>query len=125
MRVWGAVLVSLAIASTAAGIEPQRVAAVDQSLSTSAPPLIDFPAIAVDQTRGISSNVVEPDYPIPPDETGGSSATDPCKSGKRYHDQRCLKDTNYYYCTSANAIGRQCGMYLEGTNSQICKTCIN
>ena len=126
MRFLAVIFASLMIASTAAAGEPQHVAAQGESAGdTGELTIVDFPTIAKNQTRGISTDGPDPDVIIPPDETGGTGTVDPCKSGTRHLDQRCLKDINVYYCTSANAIGRQCGMYMEGTNAQICKTCIN
>ena len=117
-------ILCVGVALTSAAMEPQRVAAHGDDIVESAAEPLEFPTIATNQKRGITTNAVPPDVPIPPDPTGGSGI-DACKSGTRYTDRRCKNDNNFYQCVSDNlSAGRTCGMFGEGTTSQICKTCV-
>lgn len=123
MRYLFGFVLCVALALTSAGNERQRVASPgDEAPQTAdASPAIEFPTIADDQRRRIATEEIFNIDPVDPAMSGG--VVDACKSGNRRPDQACRKDNNVYYCIiSARRI---CGMYLEGTSSQVCATCLD
>lgn len=123
MRYVIGLIVCVAIALTSAAIEPQSAAAHGDDVVESPAEPVAFPTIARNQKRGITTNALPPDVLIPPDPTAGSGI-DACKSGTVYLDKRCKNDNNFYQCVTDHiSAGRRCGLFSEGTTSQICKTC--